>query len=236
MGLYSVLRWQLPIAPQAAENFKYVLIALSLAGVVYGAIITLRQRNIKRFLAFSSLSHVGLIAAGAYTLTADGLQGAVLQMLAHGLVIVGLFYVADIIFERLKTANIDQMGGIRAKVSWFNTAFLVLVLASVSLPLTFNFVGEFTVLYSLLQVNTWFAVMGGLTIILGAFYMLRMFQQVMLGEANKVAFADLKGVEILTLSIIIGLILVLGIFPKPLIDLITPSVQEIASHIQTAMA
>lgn len=236
MGLYSVLRWQLPIAPQAAENFKYVLIALSLAGVVYGAIITLRQRNIKRFLAFSSLSHVGLIAAGAYTLTADGLQGAVLQMLAHGLVIVGLFYVADIIFDRLKTANIDQMGGIRAKASWFNTAFLMLVLASVSLPLTFNFVGEFTVLYSLLQVNTWFAVMGGLTIILGAFYMLRMFQQVMLGEANKVAFADLKGVEILTLSIIIGLILVLGIFPKPLIDLITPSVQEIASHIQTAIA
>ncbi len=231
MGLYSILRWQLPVAPAAAEYFKYVLIGVSVAGVIYGSLITLKQRNIKRFLAYSSLAHVGLIAAGAYTLTVDGLRGSVLQMLAHGLVIVGLFYAADIIYKRLGTANIDEMGGIKAHASKFSTAFIVLVLASVALPLTFNFVGEFTVLYSLFQTNIWFAVLGGLTIILGAFYMTRMFQQVMLGEANKKPFLDLTKGEILVFSLIIGLIFFFGIYPQPLIQLIDPAIKNIVMHI-----
>lgn len=231
MGLYSILRWQLPIAPAAAEYFQYLLIGLSVAGVIYGSIITLKQRNIKRFLAYSSLAHVGLIAAGAYTLTVDGIQGAILQMMAHGLVIVGLFYIADIIYSRLGTANIDEMGGIKAHAGKLSTAFIVLVLASVSLPLTFNFIGEFTILYSLLQVNTWFALLGGLTIILGAFYMLRMFQQVMLGEGSSKGFLDLKFGEIFVLSLVIGLIIVFGIFPQPIINLVHPAAQDIVSLI-----
>ena len=231
MGLYSIIRWQLPVAPAAAECFKYILIGVSVAGVIYGSIITLKQRNIKRFLAYSSLAHVGLIAAGAYTLTVDGLRGAVLQMLAHGLVIVGLFYAADIIYKRLGTANIDEMGGIKAHAGKFSTAFIVLVLASVALPLTFNFIGEFTVLYSLLQVNLWFAVFGGLTIVLGAFYMTRMFQQVMLGEASAKPFFDLKLGEILVFSLIIGLVILFGIYPQPLIELIDPAIKEIVKHI-----
>lgn len=231
MGLYSIIRWQLPVAPAAAETFKYILISLSVAGVIYGSIITLRQRNIKRFLAYSSLAHVGLIAAGAYTLTVDGLRGAVMQMLAHGLVIVGLFYGADIIYKRLGTANIDEMGGIKAHAGKFSTAFVFLVLASVALPLTFNFIGEFTVLYSLLQVDVWFAVAGGLTIVLGAFYMLRMFQQVMLGEASQKPFADLNMGECLVFGLIIGLILILGIYPQPIMELIDPAVKEIVKHI-----
>jgi NADH-quinone oxidoreductase subunit M len=177
------------------------------------------------------LAHVGLIAAGAYTLTVDGLRGAVMQMLAHGLVIVGLFYAADIIYKRLGTANIDEMGGIKAHAGKFSTAFVFLVLASVALPLTFNFIGEFTVLYSLLQVDVWFAVAGGLTIVLGAFYMLRMFQQVMLGEASQKPFADLNMGECLVFGLIIGLILILGIYPQPIMELIDPAVKEIVKHI-----
>lgn len=233
MGLYSILRWQLPVAPMAAEYFKYGLIALSIAGVIYGSIIALRQKNIKRFLAYSSLAHVGLIAAGLYSLTIDGMRGAVVQMLAHGLVVVGLFYVADIIYKRWGTAEIDAMGGIKAQAGKFSTAFIVLAVASVALPSMLNFVGEFTLLYGLSQVNTWFAVVGGLTIILGAFYMLRLFQQTMLGKSNTRKFADLRLGESLVFGLIIVLLLFFGIYPKPIFELIDPAIGEIFSQIQS---
>ena len=152
------------------------------------AILALRQKDLKKLLAYSSLSHVGLIAAGSYTLTLDGLRGAVLQMIAHGFVIVGLFFAAEIIFRRYETRTISEMGGIRAQSPKFTSMFMILVLASVALPSTFNFVGEFTVLYSLSQVNLMFAILGGTTIILGAYYMLKMFQHVMLGETNTKIF------------------------------------------------
>jgi NADH-quinone oxidoreductase subunit M len=157
MGLYSVIRWQLPIAPLAAKEYMSVFIGLGIAGVIYGSIVALRQKDLKKLLAYSSLAHVGLIAAGAYTLTLDGLRGAVLQMIAHAFVVVGLFFVAEIIFRRYETRNISEMGGIRAQSPKFTSMFLILVLASVALPSTFNFVGEFTVLYSLSQINVWFA-------------------------------------------------------------------------------
>ncbi|WP_396176686.1 NuoM family protein, partial [Flavobacterium sp.] len=195
MGLYSVIRWQLPIAPDAAKTYMPILIGLSIAGVIYGSIVALRQKDLKKLLAYSSLAHVGLIAAGCYTLTLDGLSGAVSQMIAHGFVIVGLFFAAEIIFRRYQTNKIADLGGIRTLTPRFTSMFMILVLASVALPGTFNFVGEFTVLYSLSQVNIWFAVLGGTTIILGAYYMLKMFQDVMLGETNTKIFADVTANE-----------------------------------------
>ena len=235
MGLYSILRWQLPVSPLAAEHFKYILVGLSVAGVIYGSIITLRQKNIKRFLAYSSLAHVGLIAAGIYSLTEDGMRGAVVQMLAHGLVVVALFFAADVIYRRWKTEDIASMGGIKARAGMFATAFLAVALASVALPLTFNFVGEFTILYGLSTVNIWFAIAGGLTIILGAFYMLRLYQQVMLGEASKNTFSDLGGSEILVFALVIVLLLFFGIYPKPVFELIDPAIGEILGHIQAGL-
>jgi NADH-quinone oxidoreductase subunit M len=231
MGLYSVIRWQLPIAPLAAKEFMYVFIGLGIAGVIYGSIVALRQKDLKKLLAYSSLAHVGLIAAGAYTLTLDGLRGAVLQMIAHGFVVVGLFFVAEIIFRRYETRAIAEMGGIRAQTPKFTSMFMILVLASVALPSTFNFIGEFTVLYSLFQVNIWFAILGGTTIILGAYYMLKMFQQVMLGETNTKVFADVTFNEGLTLVIIIAVLFFFGLYPKPITDLITPSLENILTQV-----
>jgi NADH-quinone oxidoreductase subunit M len=227
MGLYSVIRWQLPIAPLAAKEYMFIFIGLGIAGVIYGSIVALRQKDLKKLLAYSSLAHVGLIAAGTYTLTLDGLRGAVLQMIAHGFVVVGLFYVAEIIFRRYETRAIAEMGGIRAQSPKFTSMFLILVLASVALPSTFNFVGEFTVLYSLSQINIWFAVLGGTTIILGAYYMLKMFQHAMLGETNSKLFADVTFNEGLTLVIVIAVLFFFGMYPKPITDLITPSLEEI---------
>ena len=231
MGLYSVIRWQLPLAPLAAKEYMFIFIGLGIAGVIYGSIVALRQKDLKKLLAYSSLAHVGLIAAGTYTLTLDGLRGAVLQMIAHGFVVVGLFFVAEIIFRRYETRAIAEMGGIRSQTPKFTSMFLILVLASVALPSTFNFVGEFTILYSLSQINIWFAILGGTTIILGAYYMLKMFQHAMLGETNTKIFADVTFGEGTTLVIIIAVLFFFGMYPKPIIDLITPSLQEILTQI-----
>ncbi|MEP6804647.1 MAG: NADH-quinone oxidoreductase subunit M [Flavobacterium sp.] len=231
MGLYSVIRWQLPLAPLAAKEYMNIFIALGIAGVIYGSIVALRQKDLKKLLAYSSLAHVGLIAAGTYTLTIDGFRGAVLQMIAHGFVVVGLFFAAEVIFRRFETREISEMGGIRTQSPKFTSMFLILVLASVALPSTFNFVGEFTVLYSLSQINIWFAVLGGTTIILGAYYMLKMFQNVMLGETNSKTFKDVSINEGVSFVVIIAVLIFFGFYPKPITDLITPSLESILNVI-----
>jgi NADH-quinone oxidoreductase subunit M len=231
MGLYSVIRWQIPIAPLAAKTYMPTLIGLSIAGVIYGSIVALRQKDLKKLLAYSSLAHVGLIAAGCYTLTTDGMSGAVSQMIAHGFVIVGLFFAAEVIFRRFETNKINELGGIRSQAPKFTSMFMILVLASVALPGTFNFIGEFTVLYSLSQINIWFAVLGGTTIILGAYYMLKMFQNVMLGETNTKVFADVSLNETIVFVILIAFLLFYGLHPKPIVDLVNPSIVEILKQI-----
>ena len=231
MGLYSVIRWQLPIVPLAAKGHVIIMLILGIGGVIYGSIVALRQKDLKKLLAYSSLAHVGLIAAGAYTLTADGISGAVLQMIAHGFVVVGLFFIAEIIYRRYETRVIADMGGIRSQAPKFASMFLLIVLASVALPTTFNFIGEFTVLYSLSQVNIAFAVLGGTTIILGAYYMLKMYQSVMLGETNTKPFADVTANEGIVLVLIIVVLFFFGLYPKPIIELIMPSIEGILNQI-----
>ena len=231
MGLYSVIRWQLQIAPLAAKEYMNVFIGVSIAGVIYGSIVALRQKDLKKLLAYSSLAHVGLIAAGCYTLTLDGLSGAVSQMIAHGFVIVGLFIVAEIIYRRYEKRTISEMGGICSQTPKFTSMFMILVLASVALPGTFNFVGEFTVLYSLAQTNIWFVILGGSTIIFGAYYMLKMFQNVMLGETNVKVFAEITTNEAIVLVIILAFLLFFGLYPKPIVDFVTPSLKEILLNI-----
>ena len=231
MALFGMIRWMIPLAPEALYEMQFLVITLGLIGIVYAAIIAIKQNDIKRIFAFASISHVGLIAAGLYSLTIEGFQGAVLQMLSHGLVIVGLFFVSEIIFNRWNTYTISEMGGIRSQATKFASFFMILVLASVAMPTTFNFVGEFTILYSLYNVNIGFAIVAGTTIILGAFYMLRMYQQTMLGETNTKVFADVTIVEGLVLLVIVGLVFFFGLYPKPIIELITPSLQNILNQI-----
>lgn len=231
MGLYSVLRWQLPLSDEVAKAHIPVIVGLSIAGIIYGAIVTLKQKDIKKFLAYSSLSHVGLIAAGLYSLTIEGFQGAVLQMLSHGIVIVGLFYIVELIYSRYNTYQIKEMGGIRIQDTYFASLFMIIMLASVALPTTFNFIGEFNLLYSLFKVNIWYAVIAGTTIILGAFYMLRMFQKVMLGSETK-TFHKISKQESIVLVVVVGLTIFFGLFPQPIIDLITPSLQSILTQIK----
>jgi NADH-quinone oxidoreductase subunit M len=229
MGTYSLIRWLLPILPAGIAEWGPLAITLCVIGIVYASIIAIMQNDLKKLFAYSSVAHVGLIAAGIFALNIEGLQGSVLQMIAHGVNVVGLFFCADIIINRTQTANINNLGGIRNIAPRFNTLFMIVVIASVALPLTNGFIGEFLLIYGIFKYNTWLAVFAGLTIILGAVYMLRMFQNSMLGNTNENTqhFADLNWSETLVLGIIAITIVVMGVYPKPIFELVQPSLDII---------
>ena len=229
MGTYSLIRWLLPILPVGVAKWGPLAITLCVIGIVYASIIAIRQRNLKNLLAYSSLAHVGLIAAGIFALNIQGLQGSVVQMVAHGVNVVGLFFCADIIFNRTNTNEINELGGIRNLAPQFTTMFMVVVLGSVALPLTNGFIGEFLLLYGVYEYNTWLSVFAGLTIILGAVYMLRMFKQAMLGDTGLrvTVFADLFWNEKVVLGIMVVVIIAMGIYPKPILDMAEPVLQTI---------
>lgn len=229
MGIYSLIRWLLPLLPLGLAKWGPLAITLCVIGIVYASIIAIKQQNLKNLLAYSSLAHVGLISAGIFALNIQGLQGSVVQMIAHGINVVGLFFCADIIFNRTGTYDVYGLGGIRNTAPKFATVFMVIVLGSVALPLTNGFIGEFLLLYGVYEYNTWLAVFAGLTIILGAVYMLRMYKKMMLGPVSVQAegFEDLKWNEMLALGILVVLIIVMGIYPKPVLDLAQPALQMI---------
>lgn len=232
MGTYSLLRWLLPIVPQGLMEWMPFVIVLSVIGIIYGSVIALKQDNLKKLLAYSSFAHVGLIAAGIFTLTNEGFQGAAVQMFAHGFNVVGLFFAAEIIYRRTGTHSIMQLGGIRNVAPVFATCFMIVVLASVALPTTNAFIGEFLLLYGAFKYNMWLALAAGLTVILGAVYMLRMYQRTMLGEtnANTQFFADLSISEMIVFILIIISIFEIGLFPKPLMSMMQPSLENILNH------
>jgi len=232
MGIYGLLRWLVPMVPQAVTLWTPFVIVLAAIGVIYGSIIAIKQDDLKKLLAYSSFAHVGLIAAGVFTLTREGFQGAAVQMFAHGFNVVGLFFAAEIVLQRTGTLSISQLGGIRNVAPKFAACFMVVVLASVALPTTNAFIGEFLLLFGVYEYNTWLAVAAGLTIIFGAVYMLRMYQNVMLGEINTLTanFEDLNWKELLVFVFIIIAIFQVGLFPKQLMGIMQPSLDNILNY------
>ena len=224
MGTYSLIRWLIPIVPAGFAEWQPLVISISVAGIVYASIIAIMQRDLKRLFAYSSIAHVGLISAGIFAMNLSGMQGSLVQMFSHGINVVGLFLCADIIFNRTQNPNVEGIGGIRLVAPQFATWFMVVVLASVALPLTNGFVGEFMLLFGVYQYNTWLSFFAGLTVILGAVYMLRMYQKVVLGKSvmENMVFPDLYWNEKLVLITIAILIFVLGVYPAPIIELTEP--------------
>ena len=230
MGIYGVIRWLIPIAPLGMQQWGLTAVILSVIGIVYASIIAFKQNDGKRLVAYSSIAHVGLIAAALFTFinyngtfawTSQGLQGAMIQMLNHGINVVGLFFIWDIISRRMGTREISQLGGIAKVAPKLAFAFLIIVLGTVALPLTNGFIGEFLLLNAVYQGSIIFAAVAGLTMIFGAVYMLRMYKGVMQGETNSLTatFTDISGSEVLVLSIICLLIIVIGIYPQPILHL-----------------
>ncbi|PJJ83754.1 complex I subunit 4 family protein [Mucilaginibacter auburnensis] len=233
MGIYGVIRWMVPNAPISAFEWQNLTIILSIVGIVYASIIAFTQKDGKRLVAYSSIAHVGLIAAGIFAWNVQGLQGAMVQMLSHGINVVGMFFIWDIISRRLNTREISQLGGIAKNAPFFSIAFLIIVLGTVALPLTNGFIGEFLLLNSVYQYNIWLAAVAGLTIIFGAVYMLRMYKGVMQGETNDLTavFTDVKGTEALALAIICALIIVIGVYPQPILHISEAAVNNLINTV-----
>jgi NADH-quinone oxidoreductase subunit M len=236
MGVYGLIRWLLPIVPLAIKDWGMTAMILSVIGIVYASCIAIVQKDIKRLIAYSSIAHVGLISAGIFSLTTQGLQGAMIQMISHGINVVGLFFIVDIIQQRTNTREMSMLGGIRSVAPQFATLFIIVLLGTVALPLTNGFIGEFMLLSGTYQFNVWLGAIAGLTIILSAVYMLASYQKVMLGETNSLTqgFTDITGNEKVVLMTIALLIFVIGIYPKPLLDISAPAIDKILSIVHQA--
>ncbi|MGZ5243121.1 MAG: complex I subunit 4 family protein [Bacteroidia bacterium] len=233
MGVYSVIRWLLPIVPQGVEEWSQLVMILSIIGIVYASWIAISQKDIKRLFAYSSIAHVGLISAGIFSLTLNGLQGSMIQMLSHGINVVGLFYIAHIIYSRTQTNDMPTLGGIVHQAPKFATLFLIILFGTVALPLTNGFIGEFLLLLGVYEYSSWMAFFAGLTIILGAVYMLRVYQFTMLGEPKSHVgkFEDLTINEGIVLATIAGLVLFIGVYPKPFLELTEPAIKTLLETI-----
>jgi NADH-quinone oxidoreductase subunit M len=233
MGIYGTMRWLLPVVPLGVSQWSKLVVILAVIGIIYGAIIAIRQRDIKRLIAYSSLSHVGLMAAGLFTLTQMGLQGTVIQMLAHGVNVVGMFFVADAIERRTGTRNVADLGGLTRRTPILSVCFLVMLLSTVALPLTGGFVGEFLLLAGLYQYNMWLGAVAGLTIIFSAVYLLRLFQRTMLGpdSAYSETITDLSGGELALMVPLIALVFWLGLFPNTFLHISEPAVMNLLTII-----
>lgn len=229
MGVYGAIRWLVPMVPLGYNRWWDVATVFAIIGIVYASIIAFKQKDGKRLVAYSSIAHVGLMAAAIFTWSYVGLQGVMIQMLNHGINVVGLFFIWDIISRRLNTRDIGQLGGIAKVAPKFAIAFLIITLGTVALPLTNGFVGEFLLLRGIFSVNAAMAVFAGFTIILGAVYMLRMYKSVMQGETNALTatFTDISGTEKLVLGIICLLIIVIGIYPQPILHISDASVKQL---------
>ncbi|MFM2395130.1 MAG: hypothetical protein RLZZ546_3113 [Bacteroidota bacterium] len=232
MGTYGLIRWLVPMLPAGFANNAKLAIILSVITIVYASCIALVQKDMKRLMAWSSVAHIGLISAGIFSFTPEGINGAFAQMFAHGVNVVGLFFIVDIIINRSHTDQINALGGIRGKSPVFALYFLIILLGSVALPLTNGFVGEFLLLTGVFKYNFWLSMIAGLTVILGAVYMLRSYQNSMLGETNALTskFTDLHINEKLVFILITVLIFVFGLFPNILIDLVSPGVEAIMNN------
>lgn len=240
MAIYGLLRYLLPITPMALLGTSGgIAIMLAVFSVVYGALIAIVQNDSKRLIAYSSLSHVGLIAAGILAsailslkgiFTFEGGQGAMIQSFAHGINVVGLFYCADILFKRFKTRDIREMGGLARVAPRFAVLFLLILLGSLGVPLTNGFIGEFILLKSIYDYSALLGILAGLTIIFAAVYLLRFYGKAMFGEGNETVLAtakDLSGIEFSVLASLAVFVILLGVFPQPVIELVNSSLKFI---------
>jgi NADH-quinone oxidoreductase subunit M len=229
MGTYGFLRFMLPIVPDATKQIMPWLVALAIIGIIYGALVAMIQKDMKKLVAYSSVSHLGLCMLGMFALNPNAMKGALFQMVNHGISTPGLFLVVSVVYERRHTRMIADYGGLSKTMPVYATIFMIMTMSSIGLPGLNGFIGEFAILAGTFQTWPWAAVLATSGIILGAAYMLWMYQRVMFGPITKVnaEMSDLSTREWLVFAPLVAVAFWLGLYPKPLMDLLEAPVAKL---------
>jgi NADH-quinone oxidoreductase subunit M len=237
MGSYGFLRFSLPLLPAAARRYAPVMVALALVSIVYGALVSLMQKDMKKLIAYSSVSHMGFVMLGLFALTPMAVKGAVLQMVNHGLSTGALFLVVGILYERRHTRLIAEFGGLASRLPVYAAVFLIMALSSIGLPGLNGFVGEFMILMGTFPVSWLWTAIAATGIILGAGYMLWLYQRVMFGPLSNPANESLKDLtlrEFATFLPLLILVFWIGVFPKPFLAVLDKPVEKIVRIVNPA--
>jgi len=238
MGGYGFLRFSLPMLPIASEQFTPLIYTLSVVAIIYTSLVALVQEDMKKLIAYSSVAHMGFVTIGIFTATRYGLQGSIFQMLSHGIISAALFLCVGVVYDRIHSRDISRYGGLVERMPKYAVVFMLFVLGSVALPGTSGFIGEFMILIGAYNANTWVALLATTGIILGAAYMLYMYRRVVFGKLVK---EDLKEIldldfrEICIFTPLIILILWMGLWPQPFLDVMDASVMNLLENYQLAL-
>jgi len=237
MGTYGFIRFSLPLLPADAAmraRIIHIVIVLSLIGIIYGALVCLMQKDMKRLIAYSSVSHLGFCTLGIFALTPNGLAGSVLQQINHGISTGALFLIVGVLYERRHTRMISEFGGLATPMPSFAAIYLIVSLSSLGMPLLNGFIGEFTILQGAFQVSKAWAAWGSLGVVLGAAYLLWLYQRVMFGPVTQFANEDLPDLNLREYATLVPLVILafwIGIYPKPFFAFIEKPVQKIVEQV-----
>ena len=234
LGAYGFLRFAMPIAPDAAHYLSGFMIALSLIAVVYIALVALVQQDMKKLIAYSSISHMGFVTLGMFLFNPLGMEGGIVQMISHGFISAALFLCVGVLYDRVHSRQIKDYGGVVNTMPTFAAFAVMFAMANSGLPGTSGFVGEFLVILGALQENFWFAFLAATTLIFGAAYTLWMIKRVFYGEVSNSHVAELKDInkrECLILAVLAVMVLGFGLYPQPITEMTHATVSQLLSHL-----
>ena len=239
MGGYGFLRFSLPMFPVASDMFTPLMFGLSLVAIVYTSLVALVQQDMKKLIAYSSVAHMGFVTIGMFAMNQQGVQGSIVQMISHGLVSGALFLCVGVIYDRIHTREIDAYGGLVERMPVYAFTFMLFTMATIGLPGTSGFVGEFLILVGVYQVNSWVAFVAATGVVLAAAYSLWLYRRVVFGELTKdnlKTILDINRREIAIFAPLIVATLWLGVYPMPLLDATAVTVENLIGHYQASLA
>ncbi len=237
IGAYGFLRFNLPIAPDASHALAGFMITLSLIAVVYIGLVALVQGDMKKLIAYSSISHMGFVTLGFFLFSAEGVLGGLVQMVSHGFVSAAMFLCVGVLYDRVHSRQISDYGGVANTMPVFSAFLVLFAMANSGLPATSGFVGEFLVILAAVKANFWLGFLAATTLVFGAAYTLWMVKRVVYGEVANPQVAALRDVgarELVFLVLLAACVLAMGVYPKPFADVMNPTIQELLKHVATS--